>query len=149
MDVRIRVGTPDDREMLKKFVNQLVSDLGEDFDERRFDWGISRRLYDPLQRHGIFLAENVETGEPAGMIVAELRVDPYGLSEGYIKLVFVSPEYRGKGVGEYLLQEALNHLKKIKVQRVKINLKEEAMKAAKLYEKYKFKKKYEVLELKF
>lgn len=149
MDVRIRVGTPDDRATLKKFVNQLVADLGEDFDEKRFDWGILRRLYDPLQRHGIFIAENEENGEPAGMIVAELRVDPYGLSEGYIKLVFVSPEYRGKGVGENLLQEALNHLKKIKVQRVKINLKEEAIKAAKLYEKYKFKKKYEVLELKF
>lgn len=149
MDVRIRVGTPDDRATLKKFVNQLVADLGEDFDEKRFDWGILRRLYDPLQRHGIFIAENEENGEPVGMIVAELRVDPYGLSEGYIKLVFVSPEYRGKGVGENLLQEALNHLKKIKVQRVKINLKEEAIKAAKLYEKYKFKKKYEVLELKF
>ncbi len=149
MDVRIRVGTPDDRATLKKFVNQLVADLGEDFDEKRFDWGILRRLYDPLQRHGIFIAENEENGEPAGMIVAELRVDPYGLSEGYIKLVFVSPEYREKGVGENLLQEALNHLKKIKVQRVKINLKEEAIKAAKLYEKYKFKKKYEVLELKF
>ena len=148
MNIHIRVGTPDDRAILKKFVNQLVSDLGEDFDEKRFDWGISRRLYDPLQRHGIFLAENKETGKAIGMIIAELRVDPYGLSEGYIKLVFVNSEYRGKGVGELLLQEALNHLKKINVQKVKINLKEEAVNAAKLYEKYKFKKKYEVLELK-
>ncbi len=40
MDVRIRVGTPDDRETLKLFVNQLVSDLGEDFDEKRFDCSI-------------------------------------------------------------------------------------------------------------
>jgi ribosomal protein S18 acetylase RimI-like enzyme len=148
MKFAIRVGTPEDKKILKTFVNQLVNDLGEDFDEKRFDWGILRRLYDPLQRHGIFLAENEETGEPAGMIVAELRVDPYGLSEGYIKLVFVSEPYRGKGVGEELFKEALNHLKKINVQKVKVNLKERATKAAKLYEKYKFKKKYEVLELK-
>jgi len=146
--IKIRVGTPDDKDILKKFVGQLVSDMGEEFDEKRFDWGLLRRLYDPLQRHGIFLAENEETGEPAGMIVAELRVDPYGLSEGYIKLVFVSKEFRGKGVGEILLHEALEHLKKINVQKVKINLKQSAIKAAKLYEKYKFKKKYEVLELK-
>ncbi len=146
--IKICVGTPDDKDILKKFVRQLVSDLGEEFDEKRFDWGLLRRLYDPLQRHGIFIAENEETGEPAGMIVAELRVDPYGLSEGYIKLIFVSKELRGKGVGEILLHEALEHLKKINVQKVKINLKQSAIKAKKLYEKYKFKKKYEVLELK-
>jgi ribosomal protein S18 acetylase RimI-like enzyme len=146
--VKIRVGTPDDKDALEGFVRSLVKEIGEEFDQKRFEWGISRRLYDPLQRHGIFVGELEDTKEPAGMIVAELRVDPYGLSEGYIKLVYVAKEHRHKGIGEKLLQEAIDHLKKIKVQRVRINIKEDAQDAAKLYQKYKFKKKYEVLELK-
>ena len=81
------------------------------------------------------------------MIIAEIRIDPFGTSEGYIKQVFLSENYRGKGVGKKLLTAALEHLKKIKVEKVKVNLKEQAGDAAKVYEKMNFKKVYEVLEL--
>ena len=82
-----------------------------------------------------------------GMIIAELRIDPFGTSEGYIKQVFLKKDYRGLGIGELLVRKAIEHLKKIKVEKIKVNIKEKAKEATNLYSKMRFKKVYEVLEL--
>ncbi|MFX1419628.1 MAG: GNAT family N-acetyltransferase [Promethearchaeota archaeon] len=141
------MANPENIEDLRELTKQLVEGLGQDFDPKRFDWGIRRRLYDPLQRHGILIAIDEDSDVIVGMIIAELRIDPFGKSEGYIKQFFLKEAYRSKGVGHDLLEKALEHLKKIKVEKVKVNIKEQAVKASKLYEKLNFKKVYEVLEL--
>ena len=146
-DIKVEIASPDQIEDLRNLTKQLVEGLGQQFDPKRFDWGIRRRLYDPLQRHGILIALDEEENKTVGMIIAELRIDPFGTSEGYIKQFFLKEEYRGKGYGHILLEKALQHLKKIKVEKIKVNIREEAKKALKLYEKMKFKKEYEVLEL--
>ncbi|MFX1276790.1 MAG: GNAT family N-acetyltransferase [Promethearchaeota archaeon] len=147
-EINVDIATPDDIDDLKELTKELVEGLDQEFEPKRFDWGIRRRLYDPLQRHGILIAKDTKNNNNVvGMIVAELRIDPYGSSEGYIKQVFLRKEYRGKGVGKLLLESALDHLKKVKVQKVKVNLKERATKAEQLYKRSNFKKVYEVLEL--
>lgn len=146
-NVRVEIASPNEVEILRDFTKRLVEDLGQKFDPKRFDWGISRRLYDPLQRHGILIAVDEDTNEVVGMIIAELRIDPYGLSEGYIKQYFLKPDFRAQGIGQLLLEKALEHLKKIKVEKVKVNIKGQAEVAAKVYAKMNFKKVYEVLEL--
>lgn len=145
--IKIEIASPEHIDMLEDLTKQLVEGLGQKFDPKRFDWGIRRRLYDPLQRHGILIAIDENGDKVMGMIIAELRIDPFGLSEGYIKQFFLKDEYRGKGYGQVLLQKALDHLKKIKVEKVKVNIKDKAIKASKLYEKHHFKKVFEVLEL--
>lgn len=146
--IRIDIATPDEIDSLRELTKQLVEGLGQKFDPKRFDWGISRRIYDELQRHGILIAvDEDEDDEVVGMIVAELRIDPFGSSEGYIKQVFLKDAYRGKGIGELLIKKAIEHLRKIKVEKIKVNIKEKATAAANLYEKMHFKKVYEVLEL--
>ena len=145
--IKVEIASPDEIDALREFTKQLVEGLGQKFDPKRFDWGIQRRLYDPLQRHGILIAVNEDNNEIAGMIIAELRIDPFGMSEGYIKQFYLKSEYRGRGVGEILLKKALEHLKRIKVEKVKVNIKNKALEASNLYEKMKFKKVYEVLEL--
>lgn len=148
MSIKIEIATPDQIEQLRDLTQELVEGLGQDFDPKRFDWGIRRRLYDPLQRHGILIAIDEEKeSEVVGMIIAELRIDPFGTSEGYIKQVFLKSEYRGKGIGELLIKKAIEHLKKIKVEKIKVNIKEKAKEAVNLYSKMHFKKVYEVLEL--
>ena len=145
--IKVEIASPDNIDILREFTKNLVEGLGQQFDPKRFDWGIQRRLYDPLQRHGILIAMNEDNNEIAGMIIAELRIDPFGMSEGYIKQLYLKNEYRGQGVGQLLLQKALEHLKRIKVEKVKVNIKDKALEASKLYEKLNFKKVYEVLEL--
>lgn len=147
-NVNIEIAAPEDVDALRELTKELVEELGQEFEPKRFDWGITRRIYDPLQRHGILIAiDEKKENQPVGMIIAELRIDPFGTSEGYIKQVFLKKEYRGKGLGWSLLKKALDHLKKVKVEKVKINIKKQAVSAAKLYEKMNFKKVYEVLEL--
>lgn len=146
-NIKVEVASPDHMEDLKNLTQELVEGLEQKFDPKRFDWGIRRRLYDPLQRHGILIAIDEDTEEIVGMIIAELRIDPFGSSEGYIKQLFLKEQYRKKGAGSLLLEKALEHLKKIKVEKVRVNIKEKAVEASKLYEKMKFKKVYEVLEL--
>ncbi|TFG01042.1 MAG: N-acetyltransferase [Promethearchaeota archaeon] len=147
MNIKIEIASPNEIDELRNFTKQLVEDLGQTFDPKRFDWGIRRRLYDPLQRHGILIALDEDNNDIVGMIIAELRIDPFGLSEGYIKQFFLKPKYRGKGVGQVLLEKAIDHLKKIKVEKVKVNIKERAIEASNLYTKMNFKRVYEVLEL--
>jgi ribosomal protein S18 acetylase RimI-like enzyme len=146
--VKIEIATPDQIDELRNLTQELVEGLGQTFDPKRFDWGIRRRLYDPLQRHGILIAvDEDKDSEVVGMIIAELRIDPFGTSEGYIKQVFLKDEYRGKGIGETLIKKAIEHLKKIKVEKIKVNIKGKAKEAVNLYSKMHFKKVYEVLEL--
>lgn len=146
--ITIDIASPEQIDSLRELTKQLVEGLGQKFDPKRFDWGISRRIYDKLQRHGILIAvDEDKDDEVVGMIVAELRIDPFGTSEGYIKQVFLKEDYRGKGIGELLVKKAMEHLQKIKVEKVKVNIKEKAKEAANLYSKMHFKKVYEVLEL--
>jgi GNAT superfamily N-acetyltransferase len=145
--VRVQIASTGEIDDLQDLTKQLIEGLGQKFDPKRFDWGIRRRLFDPLQRHGILVAVDEDSNEVVGMIIAELRIDPFGSSEGYIKQFFLKEPYRKKGVGHLLLEKALEHLKKIKVEKIKVNIKERALEASKLYEKLKFKKVYEVLEL--
>jgi len=147
-NIRIENATPDQIDSLQTLMKLLISRYGTKFDHKRFDWGIRRRLYDPLQRHGILIAiDEDKDNEVIGMIIAELRIDPFGASEGYIKQVFLKEGYRGQGIGELLIKKAIEHLQKIKVEKIKVNIKEKAKEAAALYAKMHFKKVYEVLEL--
>lgn len=146
-NIKVLVANPENIEDLRELTKQLVEGLGQDFDPKRFDWGIRRRLYDPLQRHGILIAIDEDSDDIIGMIIAELRIDPFGLSEGYIKQFFLKEKYRKKGAGSLLLEKALEHLKKIKVEKIRVNIKDRAIEASRLYEKMNFKKVYEVLEL--
>ncbi|MFX1365759.1 MAG: GNAT family N-acetyltransferase [Promethearchaeota archaeon] len=146
-NIIVQVANPEHIDDLRDLTKQLVEGLGQKFDPKRFDWGIRRRLYDPLQRHGILIAVDEDSGDIIGMIIAELRIDPFGSSEGSIKQLFLKELYRKKGFGSLLLEKALEHLKKINVEKVRVNIKKKAVEASKLYEKMNFKKIYEVLEL--
>ncbi|MHA1930922.1 MAG: GNAT family N-acetyltransferase [Promethearchaeota archaeon] len=146
-NIKVEIASQEQIEDLQDLTKLLVEGLNQEFDPKRFDWGIRRRLFDPLQRHGILIAVDEDNNKVVGMIVAELRIDPFGSSEGYIKQFFLKEEYRSKGTGHQLLEKAMEHLRRIKVEKVKVNIKEKALEAASLYEKMKFKKVYEVMEL--
>ncbi|MBN1215072.1 MAG: GNAT family N-acetyltransferase [Candidatus Lokiarchaeota archaeon] len=146
-NIKVEIASPEQIDSLRELTKLLVESLGQEFESKRFDWGIRRRLYDPLQRHGILIAIDEDTCKVVGMIIAELRIDPFGKSEGYIKQFYLRDEYRGKNIGKILLEQALEHLKKIKVEKVKVNIREQATKTSELYKQMNFKKAYEVHKL--
>ncbi len=147
----VRIATPSDKDQIELLTRLLVAERGEEFDPKRFEWGIVRRLMDPFQRQGIFLAE-IEEGpdkqkKSVGMIFSELRVDPLGNSEGYIKQFFVRPKSRKKGIGKALLDTAMAHYKEIHVQVVKVNVKQGLEETFRMYSNLNFKPKCVVLQL--
>lgn len=144
----IRLAMPKDKEELERLTRELVKEKGERFVEKRYEWGILRRVYDPLQRHGIFVAESNDDDKLVGMIFGELRVDPYGVTECYIKQTFVESAHRNKSIGFNLLKRIIEHLKNIDVKKIKLNLEIDDKKFKEMLEEFKFKPKYTVMELK-
>ena len=145
--VKIRMIMPEDKEDLEELMKNIVKEQGEEFIEKRFRWGMMRRLYDPLQRHGIFVAETIDTKKLIGMVFGELRIDPFGLTECNIKRLYVDPNYRGKEIGLELLNNTINHLKTINVKKVTVRIHQNSVKTKKLFEDFKFVPVYSVMEL--
>jgi len=149
--LKIRNATPEDRNQIEMLTRLLVSERKETFDEKRFEWGLLRRLFDPLQRQGTFVAEIEDnTGkieELIGMIFSELRVDPFGNSEGHIKEIYLRPKHRTDENLEALLNAVIEQLKKMDFQVIKVTLKPEDMQSSKIYSMLNLKEKYSVLEL--
>lgn len=149
--LQIRNATPEDRDQIEMLTRLLVSERKETFDEKRFEWGLLRRLFDPLQRQGTFVAEidntSGKTEELIGMIFSELRVDPFGNSEGHIKEIYLRPKHRTDENLEALLNAVIEQLKKMDFQVIKVTLKPEDEQSSKIYSMLNLKEKYSVLEL--
>ncbi|MBN2154595.1 MAG: GNAT family N-acetyltransferase [Candidatus Lokiarchaeota archaeon] len=155
-EFELRMVLPEDKDEIERLTRNLVKEKekNEPFDEKRFDWGIMRRIFDPLQRHGTFVAVDKKTRNLAGMIFSELRVDPFGTSEAYIKQIHVDKEYRGRSLGKRLLTMALESLRKSNIRLVKVNLPQDPALHDKIndefeFDEFKFRPTYTVMELKF
>ncbi len=155
-EFEIRMVLLSDKPEIKRLTRNLIKEKEKDepFDEKRFDWGIMRRIFDPLQRRGTYVAVDTKSGKLAGMIFSELRVDPFGTSEAYIKQIHVDKEYRGKSLGKRLLTLALESLKKSNIRHVKVNLPQDTALHDKIndefqFDDFKFQPTYTVMELKF
>ena len=149
--LQIRNATPEDRNQIEKLTRLLVSERKETFDEKRFEWGLLRRLFDPLQRQGTFVAEiddiSDEHKELIGMIFSELRVDPFGNSEGHIKEIYLRPKHRTDENLQALLNAVIEQLKNMDFQVIRVYLKPDDEQSSKIYSMLNLKEKYSVLEL--
>jgi len=140
----IRRAVPDDVSNLRLLMKQLCDVQHVPFNEKRFTWGVKKRLYDRLQKQGMFVAEDPEPPQKLlGMITAELVIDPYGSAEGYIRTVIVDENARGRKIGKTLLQASLEYLKEMGVEVIRINSRGSK---TKYFESFGFKPTYTVME---
>ncbi|MHA1727706.1 MAG: GNAT family N-acetyltransferase [Promethearchaeota archaeon] len=154
-EFEIRMAMPDDKGEIERLTRKIVVERNEEYIEKRFEWGILRRIYDPLQKHGICIAALKNTGKNAsnevklgGMIFGELRIDPFGLSEYYLKLIYVEPEFWNQSLRKKMLKAIIEHLKKLNIKKIKMNLNLDSVKTKALLSEFNFEPKYMVLELK-
>ena len=144
MVIEVRTAEKSDIDEMRRLMIQLCEVQGVDFEEKRFDWGIKRRLFDRLQKHGLLIAEDSVTKKAAGMIYAELIIDPFGKAEGYIRQVIADQEYRGQGIGSKLVEKSIEYLKAMGAEVIRINATE---KQVPYYEKFGFKNAFNVMEI--
>jgi ribosomal-protein-alanine N-acetyltransferase len=105
---------------------------------RKEQWGHTRRdiercfAYEPT---GCFVAENVKQK------VGHIFTISYG-ELGWIGLLIVSPEHRGKGIGTRLMKQATKYLKEKGTKTIGLDAVAEAVP---LYERFGFRKAYDSL----
>ena len=139
--INIREYTDRDYPATTDLMRKLTELLHEKFDEFRWRTSLLTRK---TAQEGMFIA--IEEEKVIGMSFAEMKGPKEG-SYGYISSVIVDDDYRGKGVGELLIQKAILYLGRRGANTIRINVRKEAAGAAKLYEKIGFKEKYRVMEL--
>jgi len=132
-------------EALKNLMVELCKVTNSDFDEKRFQSGIQRRAMDKYNRQGILIAE--DNNKIVGMVIAEVLVSPFIETYGSISNFVVSPECRGKGVGNKLIEAAMEFFKNMGVSRVETNVRD-LEKEGQIFLKNGFKKKFIVMEKK-
>ncbi|MHA1266127.1 MAG: GNAT family N-acetyltransferase [Candidatus Helarchaeota archaeon] len=142
---KVRRFTKEDQENAKNLMQQLCNATGVPFNEKRWKWGVKMRLYDALRKNGMLIAETTDTKELAGMVFADISIDPVGSSTGYIRSVVVDEKFRGQGVGKLLIQEAIKYLNEMNVDQILINVRSRTERAKALYEKMGFKEVYTVM----
>ncbi|MHA1130204.1 MAG: GNAT family N-acetyltransferase [Candidatus Helarchaeota archaeon] len=142
----VRRFVKEDQENAKNLMVQLCKVTGVPFNEKRWKWGVKMRLYDALRKNGMLIAET-DDKRLAGMIFADISIDPVGSSTGYIRSVVVDENFRGQGVGKLLITNAIKYLNEMNVDQILINVRSNRMtdQARKLYEKMGFKEVYTVM----
>lgn len=142
--IDVRPAERSDVDEMRRLMIQLCEAQGVEFEEKRFDWGIKRRLFDRLQKLGLLVADDKDNKKLAGMIYAELIIDPYGKAEGYIRQVIADSDYRGQGIGSDLIQKSIEYLKNMGAEVIRINATDRQIP---YYEKFGFVTSYSVMEL--
>ena len=128
-----------DYDAIKDLMMLLTSHLKEEFNERQFRITVSRRKADRINRHGILLAK--EDDKVIGMIWGEITLSKIGKISNFI----IKDGYRGKGIGNQLIQNIIDFFTKHKVNRIHANVRN-MEKEGKLYEKFGFKKLFCTME---
>ncbi len=147
-EIKVRTASIADIRAIRELMLQLYDYYGISFNEKRFEWGIKKRLKDRLQREGILVAENItEVGKSfiVGLLIAEILVNPVGEGEARITAIVVNNQYRNKGVGHFLVENAIEHLEKMGAEVIKLDLEEEFIKMLPYFKNMGFRSRYRVL----
>jgi len=140
----IRTAELEDLGYIRTLMSQLYEYYKAPFNEKRFEWGIKRRLTDRLQKEGILVAE--KDGKIVGMIVAEMLINPIGVSEGHITAIVTDKDTRDKGIGKMLINGAITHLREMGSEVIRLDLEENFVKMLDYFKSLGFQSSYRVLE---
>ncbi|MHA1270308.1 MAG: GNAT family N-acetyltransferase [Candidatus Helarchaeota archaeon] len=146
MTIEIRRFKKEDEDQAKELMVQLCKFTNVPFDEKKWHWGVSMRLFDALRRNGMLVA--VRDGKVVGMCFGDIAIDPTGQSTGYIRNVIVDANEQGQGIGKLLIKKAIEYLSEMEVSEILINVRSTTERALKLYKDLGFKPAYQVMKLK-
>ncbi|TFG05776.1 MAG: GNAT family N-acetyltransferase [Promethearchaeota archaeon] len=144
MNITIRHAELEDLATIRTLMSQLYEYYGQSFNEKRFEWGIKRRLTDRLQKEGILIAEKDQ--KIIGMIVAEILINPVGVGEGHITAIVTDKEHRDKGIGKELVTKSIEHLEEMGAEVIRLDLEEAHVKMLEYFKDMGFQSVYRVLE---
>jgi len=143
--MKIREYDMKDYDLLKQLMDVFTSEMGSDFDEKRFRKSVNRRFSDSLNNKGMIIAE--EGKKLIGMVFCEVLVSSSTVETyGNIASFVVDKEYRNKGTGNALIEQAVNFFTDMGVTRIETNVRDLDIVWKIFIERDGFRKKYIILE---
>ncbi len=113
--IKIRLMQADDFDAVVGIDGKVVQRPRPEYYELKFEKLFKSKDYLPTS-----LVAVDETGEVVGFVMGELYMGEYGIfqEEARLDTIGVDPDHQHKGVGELLINEFMDHLKKIGVKKV-------------------------------
>jgi len=136
--IKVRDYQKADYEATIRLMKQLVKLYKTEFDEKNWEMTLRQRTFSPQQR--TLVAEFDDT--VAGMCFVDVKWNEIGFIIGNIKNIVVDETFRNHGISIKLLNEAINILTAMAVDRIQINVNVEVQNVVPFFEKIGFKQEY-------
>ncbi len=113
--INIRLMKPEDFDALVRIDEKVLKASRPEYYEMRFEKLFKTKDYIPTS----LVAED-ESGAVVGFVMGELYMGEYGIfrEEATLDTIGVDPDYQHKGIGKQLIEEFLDHLKRLGVQKI-------------------------------
>jgi len=113
--IKIRLMKADDFDAVVGIDEKVLKASRPEYYELKFEKLFKSKDYLPTS-----LVAEEEDGTVVGFVMGELYMGEYGIfqDEASLDTIGVDPYYQHKGIGEQLINEFMDHLKKIGVQKV-------------------------------
>ena len=114
--IKIRLMKADDFDAVVKIDEKVLKASRPEYYEMKFEKLFKSKDYLPAS----LVAEEEEDGTVVGFVMGELYMGEYGIfrEEASLDTIGVDPDYQHKGIGEQLINEFVDHLKKLGVQKI-------------------------------
>ena len=112
--IKIRLMKADDFAAVVAIDEKVVNASRQDYYKLKFEKLVHSKDYVPTSRVA------VKDGTVVGFVMGELYIGEYGISQEKATLdtIGVDPDYQHQGIGDQLIQEFMEHLRSLGVQRI-------------------------------
>ena len=113
--IKIRLMKVDDFEAVVAIDEKVLKVSRPEYYEMRFDKLFNSKDFLPTS-----LVAEEEDGALVGFVMGELYMGEYGIfqEEARLDTIGVNPDYQHKGIGKQLINEFMDHLKRLGVQKI-------------------------------
>jgi len=113
--IKIRLMKADDFDAVVGIDEKVLRASRPEYYEMKFEKLFKSRDYLPAS-----LVAEQEDGTVVGFVMGELYLGEYGIfqEEATLDTIGVDPDYQHKGIGEQLINEFMDHLRKLGVQKI-------------------------------
>ena len=113
--IKIRLMKADDFDAVVRIDGKVLGTSRPEYYEVKFEKILKSRDYLPVS-----LVAEKEDGTVAGFVMGELYMGEYGIfqEEATLDTIGVDPDCRHKGIGKQLIDEFVDHLRKVGVRKI-------------------------------
>jgi len=113
--INIRLMKSEDMDAVIRIDAKIIKSSRPEYYEMKFEKLFNSKDYLPVS-----LVAETEDGTLAGFVMGEIYMGEYGIfqEEATLDTIGVDPDFQHQGIGEQLINEFMDHLKKVGVRKI-------------------------------